>query len=137
MRVVRDGINQWTSIKNPVIKFKYVEDREEADIYVERVDNYNHISKGSAGLAQAQLLFKGKNQLNKVHLRIFSLDQAGKKLSNHAIRQMKTLATHEFGHALGLQHSPNGRDIMYWKATAVEISDRDRKTLLELYGCKE
>lgn len=140
LKQVEGGIKQWSDISNDCIQFQFVDSKDRCDIYVERVSNYDFIPPGSAGRAEAELILseeKRPSQLNKVHLRIYSKTRNGDELSNHALRQIKTLSAHEFGHALGLGHSPNGKDIMYWKASGVEISKRDRRTLLELYGCKE
>ncbi|MBZ0187750.1 MAG: hypothetical protein K8F91_16005 [Candidatus Obscuribacterales bacterium] len=34
------------------------------------------------------------------------------------------------------RHSPNGKDIMYWRSDVNGLSDRDRNTIFKLYGCK-
>lgn len=138
--VVYAGIRQWLEIENSPVQLVMVEDRESADIYVERVDNYDFIPPGSAGKAEAEYIYteeKEPSSLNKVHLRIFCDTYNGAKLSDHALRHIKTLAAHEFGHGLGLNHSPSGRDIMYWKADTTELSERDRNTLRELYRSKD
>lgn len=134
--VVYAGIKQWLEIDNSPVKLELVQDRKNADIYVERVDNYDFIPPGSAGKAEADYIYteeKEPSLLNKVHLRIFCDTYNGARLSNHALRHIKTLAAHEFGHGLGLNHSPSGLDIMYWKADTTELSERDRNTLRELY----
>lgn len=54
----------------------------------------------------------------------------GRLLDN---RRMSTLALHEIGHALGLNHSPNRDDVLHPVAYAPELSERDRRTARVLY----
>jgi hypothetical protein len=48
-------------------------------------------------------------------------------------QRMSALALHEIGHALGLGHSPVREDALYPVATALELTDRDRRTARLLY----
>jgi hypothetical protein len=48
-------------------------------------------------------------------------------------QRMSALALHELGHALGLGHSPVREDALYPVATALELTDRDRRTARLLY----
>lgn len=50
-----------------------------------------------------------------------------------AIRQIELTAAHEMGHALGLPHSDEPRDVMYPTNTAITLSTRDYKALEALY----
>ncbi len=47
--------------------------------------------------------------------------------------QMTSLALHELGHALGLNHSPERSDVMYHETSAAALTLRDRRTALLLY----
>ncbi|MFI5206558.1 MAG: matrixin family metalloprotease [Gemmatimonadales bacterium] len=48
-------------------------------------------------------------------------------------QRMSALALHELGHALGLGHSPVREDALYPIATALELTERDRRTARLLY----
>ena len=48
--------------------------------------------------------------------------------------QIRLVAAHEMGHALGLPHSDDPRDVMYPTNTATSLSARDYRTLEALYG---
>jgi predicted Zn-dependent protease len=48
-------------------------------------------------------------------------------------QRMSALALHELGHALGLGHSTVREDALYPIATALELTDRDRRTARLLY----
>ena len=49
------------------------------------------------------------------------------------IRQIELTAAHEMGHALGLPHSDEPRDVMYPTNTALTLSARDYKAMEALY----
>jgi predicted Zn-dependent protease len=49
-------------------------------------------------------------------------------------QEMRLIAAHEMGHALGLPHSDVERDVMYPTNTATRLSPRDYQTMNALYG---
>lgn len=130
-------VKDWMDTKGLPLTWTYVKNPQNCDIHIKRAASYDDIPAGSAGRAMSEFVYIEKGQpkeLNKSTLLIFCPSWDGKELSHYAMQQMKNLAMHEFGHALGLGHSPNGLDIMYWKAPAMEISARDRNTLIRLYS---
>lgn len=133
------AVSEWTDFADSPIKVVYVDKAEDADIFVERVTSYTDIPYGSAGRSSAVYgKKKGEDtrELKKIHIRVFcqSYDGSDKELSNYARIHLYTLFIHEFGHGLGLPHSPNGLDVMYWKACALKPSERDKETIRSIYS---
>jgi tetratricopeptide (TPR) repeat protein len=138
--LVKKAVDDWAETPGMKDKIKFVDDREDADIYLERVSNYDAIPYGSGGGASASFVWRGKKltkEIDKVHLRMYCADYDLDKMANHAVLQLYTLALHEFGHGLGLGHSPSGLDVMYWKSAIDRLSSRDRASVRGIYGFQE
>lgn len=130
-------VKDWMDTKGLPLTWKYVDSPQDCDIHIKRAADYEDIPAGSGGRAKSEFVYREKGEmkeLNKSTLLIYCPSWDGEDLSYYGMQQMKNLAMHEFGHALGLGHSPNGLDIMYWKAPSLDLSARDRNTLIRLYS---
>lgn len=58
------------------------------------------------------------------------------QFSARGLHYLNVVTRHELGHALGLSHSPNPQDIMFFtpSGSQEDLSKRDRKTIQILYG---
>lgn len=56
---------------------------------------------------------------------------------NESSINITKIIQHEFGHALGLQHSKNDKSLMFWvHASYQQILESDRQEIYELYKCR-
>ena len=157
--VVRDSISKWEDLAAPgVPSFVFVDEAGEADIPVAWAEKPSgdwyiatvtprirpgketlrargtnsawgafskHLRRSAMALAEWQPFGVG-------HLLITGRWRGGQPAP---LDQVGSVVTHEFGHALGLLHSPKAGDIMYYALTPgiTEPSPRDQATLRLLY----
>lgn len=131
----------------PFIRFQLVEAPKEASIEVLWYDQLFRDNKGRWGDAYLPqpVLVNGKitHHWSKVNLTVRT--HPGSATYSHDpvplnFQEIRDLAIHEFGHALGLIHSDDGNDVMgggnHFLATVLDqrnISARDIATLKRLY----
>ncbi len=147
-KLMLKAMAQWTDFENSPVKLAFVDSAKEADVYIERVTSYDDIPYSSAGRTSVIYVNgdAGSRALDKAHVRVYCPSYDGEssvqngidkiinqEMSSFAKTHLYTLFMHEFGHVIGVGHSPAGQDVMYWKSCSSELSSRDRESIRKLY----
>jgi hypothetical protein len=139
-----EGVLAWKSFEpEGLISYQIVQDPGEADIYV--FFTHHFVTKlgmalfandirgytSKTNFSYAQVMRGGKANFQPVVIVLRTTDNQGQSMP---LGKMKAAASHEFGHALGIEgHSTNNQDLMsiyYGRGT---ISQNDADTLRYLY----
>jgi len=135
--MVRQAFADWQATAPEKIKFVYVGAPGEADITVAWTDDPTKmISSAEGGHA---LVIPTNNGIMKSDITLLSRTATTHELLGP--NQVRHLALHEIGHALGIfGHSPRAGDIMYGIVLPTEavsnLSERDKHTMLALYSAQ-
>lgn len=89
-------------------------------------------SLGGTRLGLARIQWSPSRGLGVVSLELATHDPVSGRPMDPA--EIRLVAAHEMGHALGLPHSDEPRDVMYPTNTATTLSARDYRTIEVLYG---
>ena len=124
-----NGIRAWSG--NPFEIRILRDDRGEADFEVRW-----HMSLGGDQLGRASTQWS--NGPNGPAMRVLALDLVTRRPRRQDSRieaaQVGLTAAHEMGHALGLPHSDNRRDVMYPTNSASRLTAADYETMRALYS---
>jgi len=129
-RAAARGIQAWQGHPIP-LSIRTRERGEPPDVTVEWVRT---MEEGQLGRAQVEWTQRG----GEVQVRVLGLTLAthepGDSQRTLSPQQIELVAAHEMGHALGLPHSDNPRDLMFPQNTATRLTTRDFRTLEAIYS---
>jgi predicted Zn-dependent protease len=106
-------------------------DSEAADIIVRWVENLETIEAAPQGVAGYARPYVRGDRFEKVEIVLEVGNYRSRTWQQYGDATMLAISKHEFGHALGLGHSSNSRDIMY---PEYETGEEVNPLLLSRYG---
>jgi predicted Zn-dependent protease len=124
----------WEKGGNGNLKYKPVfefVDSKDADIRIKWVENLESVEGAPSGVAGYASPTVSDGRFVRVDIVLEVGNYKGKAWRQYGDATMLSIAKHEFGHALGLGHSSNRRDIMY---PEYELRDNINPLLLSKYG---
>jgi predicted Zn-dependent protease len=122
---VRRAVLEWNALALPV-RLRFGPDSVAADVRVSWIEKFDEpisgrttcINEGGRHIVKADVTLAMKHSDNRVLSR----------------EEMRVLALHELGHALGLDHVADSTSIMAARVRVRAISVADRKRVLSLYS---
>lgn len=134
-RAIQDALKLWPETLNQKMVFdfsqnlpkpSYFYQPDAADLFIEMIPS-NEPTPGIGGktVTHAETAVDGTNVIQQ------ALIALPERLS---LPKLKEVALHEMGHVLGLEHSFNRSDIMYFTSRVADLSDRDKNTIRRIYN---
>jgi hypothetical protein len=124
-RIARDAFHAWTAAGVPE-RFMFVSDSANAMVHVLW---RRQLPDRRAGQVTRQTDAEGWLRSAVVELSVRNILGGLQDTTT-----LRAVALHEVGHVIGLEHSPDERDIMAPWVVARQISERDRATASAIYG---
>ena len=122
----KNAFGRWERVADIPVQFRFVNDSANADVQVRWIQSFAMKRTG-----QADLVWRRDGWLQSGSLTLATHTQDGDLLTADAVY---TVALHEIGHLLGLDHSDDSADVMYQSTEIHDITARDRRTARWLYS---
>ncbi len=129
---VKQAFSTWTNMTR-IAKFQYTQKQEEAQIIVD-FETQPAVNKGEAYVAGYNTNYPADSNYIKKSKIVIKSNIPGRNINAYD-RQIYMVALHEIGHALGLAHSNNSNDTMYYMQNGqLMLSTNDINAFKKLYG---
>jgi hypothetical protein len=121
------GFDMWAQATGGGVEYVLTDDPKRANL---RVEWFPQSHFGGRVIGRARIFYSG-SRISKAEIELSVNSPDGTTLTP---TQAISLASHEFGHALGINgHSPERADMMYFASGAITLTPRDVNTLKTAY----
>ena len=136
--VFKKALADWCAASQGKVSVKYVSDQEQANIVCRWTANIKDLANPAEGGQAFVQLTAMEHAVVKADILLLTHNDTVPAVVTPA-NYMRSICLHEIGHALGMPgHSSQAGDIMFavmnFGTTIRDLSDRDKKTILDLYS---
>lgn len=130
--LVLQAFADWERAAEGAVKFNYVNSEEDARLVCAWTDSRQRLGHADSG---GETIFSPVPKTQTAMFARMTFLTRPDLTPGESDKRMRAASLHEVGHSLGLHgHSSDPNDVMYYSATAQNLSERDKKTIVRYYN---